>query len=34
VNISGMPKPPVDTMLPDFSLNGYGWHIYHRPTPK
>jgi cyclomaltodextrinase len=34
VNISGMPKPPVDTILPDFSLNGYGWHIYHRPAPK
>jgi glycosidase len=32
VNISGMPKPPVDTILPDFSLNGYGWHIYHRPS--
>jgi len=34
VNISGMAKPPVDTHLPDFVLNGYGWHIYHRPTPK
>ena len=34
VNISGMPKPSVDTMLPDFTFSGYGWHIYHRPTPK
>jgi cyclomaltodextrinase / maltogenic alpha-amylase / neopullulanase len=34
VNITGMPKPPVDTILPDFSLNGYGWHIYHRPISK
>ena len=34
VNISGMPKPSVDTTLPDFTLNGFGWHIYHRPTPK
>ncbi len=34
VNITGMPKPPVDTILPDFSLNGYGWHIYHRPISR
>ncbi len=34
VNISGMSKPSVDTHLPDFILNGYGWHIYHRATPK
>jgi hypothetical protein len=34
VNISGMPKPPVDTRLPDFSLGGYGWHIYHRTIDK
>jgi glycosidase len=30
VNIANKPSP-VDTQLPDFSLNGYGWFIYHRP---
>jgi cyclomaltodextrinase len=33
VNISGMSES-VDTTLPDFSLNGYGWQIYHRPFSK
>ncbi len=34
VNINGRPKPPVDVVLPDFSLSGFGWFIYHRPVPK
>jgi cyclomaltodextrinase len=34
VNISGRPKPSVDTVLPDFSLDGYGWLIYHRAISK
>ena len=34
VKISGMPNPSVDTLLPDFSLTGYGWYIYHRAVPK
>jgi glycosidase len=34
VNIDGRPKPSVDTHLPDFSLSGYGWFIYHRTVPK
>ena len=29
VNISSRANP-VDTRLPDFSLSGYGWFIYHR----
>jgi cyclomaltodextrinase / maltogenic alpha-amylase / neopullulanase len=29
VKISGMPEP-LDTPLPDFRLNSYGWFIYHR----
>jgi glycosidase len=33
VTISGMPEP-LDTHLPDFHLNGYGWVIYHRPVSK
>ncbi|HYA79263.1 MAG TPA: alpha-amylase family glycosyl hydrolase [Candidatus Nitrosopolaris sp.] len=33
VKISGMPNP-VDPLLPDFSLSGYGWYIYHRTVPK
>ena len=33
VPISGRTKP-VDIVLPDFHLTGYGWFIYHRPTPK
>jgi glycosidase len=33
VNISGVSES-VDTTLPDFSLNGYGWQIYHRPFSK
>lgn len=33
VNIGGRPNP-VDTHLPDFSLPGYGWYIYHRTIPK
>jgi cyclomaltodextrinase len=34
VNISHWPNPPVDTPLPDFSLTGYGWYIYHRTVAK
>lgn len=34
VNISGQPKPSVDINLPDFSLSGYGWFIYHRTVSK
>jgi cyclomaltodextrinase len=33
VNINGTPNP-VDTLLPDFSLTGYGWYIYHRTVTK
>ena len=33
VKISGRPDP-VDPLLPDFSLSGYGWFIYHRTIPK
>lgn len=33
VKISGRPEP-LDTVLPDFSLNGYGWFIHHRTLPK
>jgi cyclomaltodextrinase len=33
VNITGMTKP-VDTLLPDFGLAGYGWLICHRPVSK
>ncbi|MGA9450086.1 MAG: alpha-amylase family glycosyl hydrolase [Verrucomicrobiia bacterium] len=33
VKISGMPNP-VDPLLPDFNLSGYGWYIYHRTVPK
>jgi len=33
VNISGRTKP-VDIILPDFHLTGYGWFIYHRTVPK
>ena len=34
VNITGMTKPPADTLLPDFGLAGYGWLICHRPISK
>ena len=34
VKISGRPKPQVDTRLPDFSLSGYEWFIYHRTVSK
>ena len=34
VKISGWPKPAVDTQLPDFSLDGYRWLIYHRTISK
>jgi len=33
VNISGRSNP-VDIRLPDFSLSGYGWYIYHRAVSK
>jgi glycosidase len=33
VRISGM-APLLDTPLPDFRLNGYGWFIYHRTLSK
>ena len=33
VNISSRPNP-VDPLLPDFSLSGYGWYIYHRTVSK
>jgi len=33
VKISGRPEP-LDTVLPEFSLNGYGWFIYHRTLSK
>jgi glycosidase len=33
VNIGGRPNP-VHILLPDFSLSGYGWYIYHRTVPK
>ncbi len=33
VTISGRSNP-VDTRLPDFELNGYGWFIYHRTIAK
>ena len=33
VKISGRPEP-LDTVLPEFSLNGYGWFIYHRALSK
>ena len=33
VKISGMPEP-IDAVLPEFHLNGYGWFIYHRPVGK
>ncbi len=33
VNISGRSNP-VDSHLPDFSLGGYGWYIYHRSMAK
>ena len=34
VKISSRPKPQVDTRLPDFSLSGYEWFIYHRTVSK
>ncbi len=33
VKVSGMPEP-LDTALPDFRLNGYGWFIFHRAITK
>lgn len=33
VTINGLPGP-LDTALPDFSLNGYGWFIYRRALAK
>jgi glycosidase len=33
VKISGH-ADPVDIVLPDFKLTGYGWFIYHRTIPK
>jgi cyclomaltodextrinase len=33
VKISGEPGP-VDIVLPDFHLNGFGWLIYHRTVSK
>jgi glycosidase len=33
VKINVMPEP-LDTPLPDFHLNGYGWFIYHRTISK
>lgn len=33
VKINGMPEP-VEALLPDFQLNGYGWFIYHRAIAK
>lgn len=34
VNIAGRPKPSVDAAFPDFSLDGFGWLIYHRAVSK
>ncbi|HOX55589.1 MAG TPA: alpha-amylase family glycosyl hydrolase [Candidatus Paceibacterota bacterium] len=33
VKITGMPEP-LNTALPDFNLNGYGWYIFHRSGSK
>jgi len=33
VKISGGPVP-VDVLLPNFSLKGFGWFIYHRAIAK
>jgi glycosidase len=33
VKIAGR-AAPVDIVLPDFHLGGYGWFIYHRTVPK
>ena len=33
VKISGR-ATPIDMVLPDFHLNGFGWYIYHRAIPK
>jgi cyclomaltodextrinase len=33
VRISGR-SSPIDPHLPDFSLGGYSWHIYHRALAK
>jgi cyclomaltodextrinase len=30
VKISGAKPPAVDTRLPELSLGGYGWYVYHR----
>jgi cyclomaltodextrinase / maltogenic alpha-amylase / neopullulanase len=32
-NIKGRPNP-VESRLPNFSLGGYGWYIYHRALTK
>ncbi len=33
VKIADRP-PPIDTRLPDFKLDGYGWFIFHRSVAK
>lgn len=33
VKIAGR-ADPVDIVLPDFHLNGFGWFIYHRSIAK
>jgi cyclomaltodextrinase len=33
VKISNRPNP-IDTVLPEFKLTGYGWQIYHRTIPQ
>jgi glycosidase len=33
VSIGDQPIP-VDTSLPDFKLESYGWYIFHRPFSK
>jgi glycosidase len=33
VKITGR-ADPIDIVLPDFHLNGYGWFIYHRAVSK
>jgi cyclomaltodextrinase / maltogenic alpha-amylase / neopullulanase len=32
-NITGRPNP-VEARLPEFTLGGYGWHLYSRPASK
>jgi cyclomaltodextrinase len=33
VRISGVAEP-LDVVLPDFQLKGFGWFVYHRPVSK